>query len=120
MKRSSRQDLDFIKEMIDHVPRGQGSREGEPEHRVEGIMYKDMHYNGRNIDKHFLYEIISNETNGIDVDKFDYFMRDAVGLHISTTFDSQRLMRNCRVATYPEDGRLHIAFQVMRAKDQCC
>eukprot|EP01047_Picozoa_sp_COSAG01_P046724 COSAG01_NODE_4408_length_5059_cov_2.693565_10_plen_90_part_00 len=49
------------------------------------------------------------------VDKFDYFMRDASGLHISTTFDSQRLMRNSRVAVQtPEnggDGRRHISFQ---------
>lgn len=32
-------------------------------------------YKGRNNEKSFLYEIVANKQNGIDVDKFDYFAR---------------------------------------------
>ncbi|ROI17120.1 Deoxynucleoside triphosphate triphosphohydrolase SAMHD1 [Anabarilius grahami] len=32
-------------------------------------------YKGRNEDKSFLYEIVANKQNGIDVDKWDYFAR---------------------------------------------
>lgn len=32
-------------------------------------------YRGRNNEKSFLYEIVANKQNGIDVDKFDYFAR---------------------------------------------
>jgi len=32
-------------------------------------------YKGRAEDKSFLYEIVANKQNGIDVDKWDYFAR---------------------------------------------
>ena len=110
-------DLLFIKEMIDHQARGEvavagcngdgekPAKDGEP-WRV---------YAGRPPDKHFLYEIISNDVNGVDVDKFDYFMRDAKLLNIPITFDPKRLMANTRVARSSRDGKLHIAFQVKEA-----
>jgi|EP01043_Picozoa_sp_COSAG02_P006840 hypothetical protein len=110
-------DLLFIKEMIDHQARGEmplagGKGDGEkPEH--EGEPWRM--YAGRPPDKHFLYEIISNDVSGVDVDKFDYFMRDAKLLNIPITFDPKRLMANTRVARSTRDGKLHIAFQVKEA-----
>ena len=32
-------------------------------------------YEGRPVEKSFLYEIIANKRNGVDVDKWDYFAR---------------------------------------------
>lgn len=40
----------------------------------------------------FLYQIVSNELNGIDCDKFDYLPRDSVGLGVPISFDNRRLM----------------------------
>ncbi|XP_067260333.1 deoxynucleoside triphosphate triphosphohydrolase SAMHD1-like [Chanodichthys erythropterus] len=52
---------------------------------------------GRTEDKAFLYEIVSNERNKIDVDKWDYFDRDCHHLGISKSFDHQRLLKFARV-----------------------
>jgi deoxynucleoside triphosphate triphosphohydrolase SAMHD1 len=57
-----------------------------------------------NIDKnrHFLYEIISNRRNGIDVDKFDYLKRDTFYLGLSFSLDCSRIIKYVRVI----DGKL--------------
>ena len=47
--------------------------------------------------KTFLYDIVANKRNGIDVDKFDYFARDCHVLGITKSFDCYRLMRFARV-----------------------
>uniref|UniRef100_A0A672LDB1 HD domain-containing protein n=1 Tax=Sinocyclocheilus grahami TaxID=75366 RepID=A0A672LDB1_SINGR len=52
---------------------------------------------GRTEDKAFLYEIVANKRNGIDVDKWDYFARDCHYLGISKSFDHQRLLMFARV-----------------------
>uniref|UniRef100_A0A803V4E5 HD/PDEase domain-containing protein n=1 Tax=Ficedula albicollis TaxID=59894 RepID=A0A803V4E5_FICAL len=49
---------------------------------------------GQNI---FLYEIVANKKNGIDVDKWDYFARDCHHLGISNNFDYKRLLVFTRV-----------------------
>lgn len=45
-------------------------------------------------DKHCgaLYQIVSNNLNGIDVDKFDYLLRDTKNLGLSTSFNPNRLI----------------------------
>jgi deoxynucleoside triphosphate triphosphohydrolase SAMHD1 len=48
-------------------------------------------------EKSFLYDIVANKRNGIDVDKFDYFARDCHVLGLTKSFDSLRLMRFARV-----------------------
>ena len=111
-----KRDLIFIQEMIDHKARGEPVGEGEQgdgEQPREGEVWRK--YGGREEEKHFLYEIISNDVNGVDVDKFDYFMRDALFLNIPTTFDPKRLLQNTRVARSTKDGKLHIAFHVKEA-----
>ncbi|XP_051992963.1 deoxynucleoside triphosphate triphosphohydrolase SAMHD1-like isoform X2 [Xyrauchen texanus] len=76
------EDLKFIKELILGVDT---SAEKWPEKRA------------RTEDKSFLYEIVSNKRNGIDVDKWDYFARDCHHLGISKSFDHERLLKLTRV-----------------------
>ncbi|KAK0062609.1 deoxynucleoside triphosphate triphosphohydrolase SAMHD1 [Biomphalaria pfeifferi] len=52
---------------------------------------------GRGKHKHYLYEIVSNKRNGIDVDKWDYFARDCHHLGIKNNFDHNRFMKFARV-----------------------
>ncbi|XP_047445415.1 deoxynucleoside triphosphate triphosphohydrolase SAMHD1-like [Mugil cephalus] len=54
-------------------------------------------YKGREDTKSFLYEIVSNKRNGIDVDKFDYFARDCHHLGIQNNFDHWRFIKFARV-----------------------
>ncbi|XP_016113763.1 deoxynucleoside triphosphate triphosphohydrolase SAMHD1-like [Sinocyclocheilus grahami] len=64
---------------------------------------------GRTEDKSFLYEIVANKVNGIDVDKWDYLARDCYYLGIPCGFDSQRLLKSARVCNVNE--RKHICFR---------
>ncbi|XP_016301203.1 deoxynucleoside triphosphate triphosphohydrolase SAMHD1-like, partial [Sinocyclocheilus anshuiensis] len=66
-------------------------------------------YKGRDEDKSFLYEIVANKQNGIDVDKWDYFARDCHHLGIRNSFDHQRLLKFARVCEV--NGRNHICFR---------
>nr|CAD7399548.1 unnamed protein product [Timema cristinae] len=57
-------------------------------------------------------EIISNNENGIDVDKWDYFLRDSLQLNLKITFDYRRLLQFCRVAPVVDDGNTeHVCFR---------
>lgn len=47
--------------------------------------------------KDYLYQIISNPVNSIDVDKFDYITRDAYTLGLKYRFDYQRLMKEAKI-----------------------
>ncbi|XP_050959764.1 uncharacterized protein LOC127161159 [Labeo rohita] len=64
---------------------------------------------GRTEDKSFLYEIVANKVNGIDVDKWDYLVRDCYYLGIPCGFDHQRLLKSARVCNVK--GRKHICFR---------
>ncbi|XVE67943.1 hypothetical protein DITRI_Ditri09bG0028300 [Diplodiscus trichospermus] len=48
-------------------------------------------------EKQFLYDIVANGRNGIDVDKFDYIARDSRACGLGCNFDFHRLMENMRV-----------------------
>uniref|UniRef100_A0A3Q4HAD3 HD/PDEase domain-containing protein n=1 Tax=Neolamprologus brichardi TaxID=32507 RepID=A0A3Q4HAD3_NEOBR len=87
-------DLTFIKEMIKPLK----SDDAE-------VLWP---YKGRDKNKSFLYEIVSNKQNGIDVDKFDYFARDCHHLGIRNNFDHKRFIMFARVCDVEEDGRKHI------------
>jgi len=54
-------------------------------------------YKGRGPEKYFLYEIISNKLTGVDVDKFDYFLRDSQATGLKITFDYNRVLDDMRV-----------------------
>ncbi|XP_073697918.1 deoxynucleoside triphosphate triphosphohydrolase SAMHD1-like [Garra rufa] len=88
-------DVTFIKELIE------GAKTAE--------VPTDSPYKGRDKDKSFLYEIVANKQNGIDVDKWDYFARDCHHLGIRNSFDHQRLLRFVRVCEVKE--RKHICFR---------
>lgn len=58
----------------------------------------------RPIQKPFLYEIIANEENKIDVDKWDYFSRDCHMMGLHHNFQCKRSIKRARIV---ED---HISF----------
>jgi HD superfamily phosphohydrolase len=61
----------------------------------------------------FLYQIVSNEVNGIDCDKFDYLKRDSVNLGVPISFDSRRLLMDTAVV----DGDVCYPYQ---EREQLC
>uniref|UniRef100_A0A8C5U4D1 Deoxynucleoside triphosphate triphosphohydrolase SAMHD1 n=1 Tax=Malurus cyaneus samueli TaxID=2593467 RepID=A0A8C5U4D1_9PASS len=63
----------------------------------ENACEKSWPYRGRPKEKSFLYEIVANKKNGIDVDKWDYFARDCHHLGIPNNFDYKRLLIFTRV-----------------------
>ena len=54
-------------------------------------------FTGRDEEKCFLYEIIANKKTGIDVDKWDYFLRDSYFLKINHVFDYDRYILQSRL-----------------------
>lgn len=58
---------------------------------------KDDASDGRDHEKRFLYEVVNNKTNGVDVDKWDYIVRDCHHLGIGTDFDYNRMIESSRV-----------------------
>ncbi|XP_070575481.1 deoxynucleoside triphosphate triphosphohydrolase SAMHD1-like [Ptychodera flava] len=77
-------DITFIKEQIAGPLQGMNNKEEWP-------------YKGRDKEKSFLYEIVANKRNGIDVDKWDYFARDCHNLGIRNNFDYRRFQQFARV-----------------------
>ncbi|KAL0151850.1 hypothetical protein M9458_052851 [Cirrhinus mrigala] len=70
---------------------------------------KDVTFIKEDEEKSFLYEIVANKQNGIDVDKWDYFARDCHHLGIRNSFDHQCLLKFARVCEV--NGRKHICFR---------
>lgn len=57
-------------------------------------------------------QIVSNKRTGIDVDKWDYFLRDGLHLNLRITFDYRRLLEFCTVSEGKEPDNLsHLAFR---------
>jgi len=81
-------DLVFIKELIN----------GPIEESQPGYPYK-----GRGPEKYFLYEIVSNKLTGVDVDKWDYFMRDSKATNLSIYFNYTRLITNMKIVDWYYD-----------------
>jgi deoxynucleoside triphosphate triphosphohydrolase SAMHD1 len=44
-------------------------------------------------ERNYLYQIVSNQNNSVDVDKFDYLQRDCHNLNLKSSYDSSRLMK---------------------------
>ncbi|XP_078689174.1 deoxynucleoside triphosphate triphosphohydrolase SAMHD1-like [Branchiostoma floridae x Branchiostoma belcheri] len=69
----------------------------------------EWQYEGRKKDKSFLYQIVSNDQNGMDVDKWDYFARDSQHLGLESKFDHMQLIHNARVIEV--DGERQICYR---------
>lgn len=72
----------------------------------DSVLDRSWPYKGRPMEKSFLYEIVANKRNGIDVDKWDYFARDCYHLGIQNNFDYQRFLKFARVCEVR--GKKHI------------
>ncbi|KAJ2720358.1 hypothetical protein GGI07_004654 [Coemansia sp. Benny D115] len=48
-------------------------------------------------EKMFLFDIVANKRNGLDVDKYDYIGRDCFNIGVKCGYDYSRLMLNSRV-----------------------
>jgi HD superfamily phosphohydrolase len=48
-------------------------------------------------DQKFLYQIVANKTNSVDVDKFDYIARDCFNTGHKSSYDYSRLMSFSKV-----------------------
>lgn len=59
-------------------------------------------------DKEFMFQIVSNDENGIDVDKWDYLARDAFYLGQNSNFDYMRLFAHAKALKV--DGKMHICY----------
>ncbi|XP_059908093.1 deoxynucleoside triphosphate triphosphohydrolase SAMHD1-like [Gadus macrocephalus] len=86
-------DLNFIEELI-------FGKRTDPSDST-----KKLPYVGRP-EQPYLYEIVSNKRNSIDVDKFDYFARDCHHLGIKNNFDHDRFIKFARV--FKVDGEEQI------------
>eukprot|EP00058_Branchiostoma_floridae_P016937 XP_002602425.1 hypothetical protein BRAFLDRAFT_63484 [Branchiostoma floridae] len=92
-------EIKFIQELIDPPP---------------GLWEKTRWFcEGRGEDKSYLYLIVKNTLNGIDVAKWDYCARDCHFLGIPNSFDHQRLLKFSRVLEW--GGRSEICFKFKEA-----
>ncbi|KAM9343911.1 deoxynucleoside triphosphate triphosphohydrolase SAMHD1-like [Pholidichthys leucotaenia] len=90
------QDLDFIKEQIAGPLDADVDQVQKIQKEQSGFNF-EWPFKGRQKDKSFLYEIVANKRNGIDVDKWDYFARDCYHLGIQANFDYRRFLKFARV-----------------------
>ncbi|XP_045193987.2 deoxynucleoside triphosphate triphosphohydrolase SAMHD1-like [Mercenaria mercenaria] len=82
LQKFEEEDFTFIKEMID-----------DP----KNMETENWPYEGRSESKSFMYEIVANKRNGIDVDKWDYIARDSYMLGMKVNFDHNRCFASARV-----------------------
>ncbi|KAJ1973454.1 hypothetical protein H4R35_004114, partial [Dimargaris xerosporica] len=61
------------------------------------IMGRPQHHGNRFEERRFLFDIVANQRNGVDVDKFDYISRDCYNVNLKSSYDSSRLMIASRV-----------------------
>ncbi|CAK4610894.1 unnamed protein product [Aphanomyces euteiches] len=86
-------DHEFIKELILGRPLDLSSRE----------------FRGRPT-KPFLYEVVNNAKTGLDVDKLDYFMRDAQYTGVKAGCDTQLLLSTVRLLPDAVSGELTMCW----------
>jgi hypothetical protein len=67
---------------------------------------KEWILRGRPIEKAFLYDILSNHHESIDVDKMDYFVRDSLGSKVPISFSIERAHRILKDVSIQLTGRV--------------
>lgn len=87
-------DLQLIKDLI-YAPVFKSADNSNMSYSQKLMSLPSMQYRGPS--KSFLFEIISNYRNGIDVDKFDYFERDSLQMGFKNTFNFKRYILCTRV-----------------------
>ena len=65
-------------------------------------------YEGRGPEKYFLYEFIANKISSVDVDKWDYMLRDAAATSATLLFNYKRFINNSDIALVEGKMRLCI------------
>lgn len=78
----TREDIDLIGQLIF------GSKEKAP---------KDFIWTNQLEEHHFIYSIVSNSETGIDLDKFDYILRDGKYTGINCSFNPHRMIEFSRL-----------------------
>lgn len=61
------------------------------------IISELIHPKNMDLKPKFIYNIVSNPINGIDVDKFDYIKRDTYNIGLSYSYDYQRIFKYAKV-----------------------
>ena len=98
-------DIEFIKEQI-YGPL--------PHNRSNNAIYGgSWPYKGRPEEKGFLYEVVANKRNNIDVDKWDYLSRDSYHLGIANSFDHQRIIHCARVLKEGNEWQICVRDKVV-------
>ncbi|MED6219678.1 hypothetical protein PIB30_037992 [Stylosanthes scabra] len=85
--------------MVDHIV-DQHNIDIDPEllkKAKEMITSSSVHPPQKIKEKQFLYDIVANGRNGIDVDKFDYIVRDSRACGLGRNFQPDRLMETMQV-----------------------
>ena len=79
------------------------------ENMIKDIKFSKLKINGYDIDfiksiihpdkyhDNYLYQIVSNNVNGIDTDKFDYIQRDIHNIGLKYGCDYNRIIDDCRI-----------------------
>ncbi|KAK8774544.1 hypothetical protein V5799_010927 [Amblyomma americanum] len=88
-------------------------------HFGQGLTHRDLkliqdlimaNLEGAKPSRRFLFQIVSNDDSGLDVDKWDYYLRDCHAVGVTCGFQYERLVSSARVIRGP-DGAAHIAFR---------
>ena len=103
----------MFKDMIDTNPSLAEQISEQDIKEICNLILGGKEYSKDDSQRPWLFEIVSNSRNGIDVDKFDYLNRDTekIGVH-HCTFNHDIVMRGARVVDdqicYPEKHEFEI------------
>ncbi|CAC5391339.1 SAMHD1 [Mytilus coruscus] len=93
-KTFTKKDLKMIKDLI-----GGEVTEDDPLQNMDEVVEDDSQQY-----KQYMYEIVANKQNAIDVDKMDYFARDCHGLGMTSNFNHLRFISQCRIIFPSKDS----------------